>query len=173
MELERAQICLMTVALLKPQLILTTQLQQANSLSIPQLYLLLTLLRQHSITSPSKSNFVSGNRRLFTCCDHNSIKTSFAQKYFDFRAHLRTSSRINKLSYTSLNWKLKKKSRNGYQNSLKMKMKQHTQTLIPKTPVRICGHKNPHTYSTRSLRGTFKSLHFPSLISFYAFNLTS
>ncbi|XP_026326060.1 uncharacterized protein LOC113234789 [Hyposmocoma kahamanoa] len=85
--LERAQRCLLKVALCKSRLFPTSQLYlEANVLTVRQLYLLTTLIRQHAITPPSRAPSVSDNRRLFTSCDHNRANTSFAQKFFHFRA---------------------------------------------------------------------------------------
>lgn len=98
LELERAQRVLLKVCFFKPRRFPTVQLySEADVLSVRQIFILHTVLRQHSNITIDNLNTVSTDRRFYTVCKPNVVHTSFAYRFYHFR-----SGRL----YNSINKKL-------------------------------------------------------------------
>ena len=84
--LERAQRMILKICLFKPRLFPTDQLyQEADVLSIRQLYVLQTVLRQHSEVSLETYARVATSRRFYSVCEQTFVNTSIATRFYHFR----------------------------------------------------------------------------------------
>lgn len=86
LELERAQRLILKISLFKPRLFPTTDLyQQAEVLTVRQLYVLATILRQHASLNYSSFNPVLKRRRFHQVCQARPARTSFSRYFFFFQ----------------------------------------------------------------------------------------
>lgn len=87
LQLERSQRMLLKVSLFKPKLYETAKLYaDAGVLTVRQLYLLSTILYQHSRVDSTIVVNKKQNRRHYEVCIQQAVRTSFAQRFFYFRA---------------------------------------------------------------------------------------
>ncbi|KAJ8716341.1 hypothetical protein PYW08_000086 [Mythimna loreyi] len=97
MMVERAQRMILKVSLKKPRLFSTTTLyEEAQVLTVRQLYILLTVLLQHSNLPDERRKRIAHTRRNYAICRTTAVNTSFAQKYFAFRGG-ELYNRLNKI----------------------------------------------------------------------------
>lgn len=86
---ERAQRMILKVSLSKPRLFPTTQLyMESQSLTVRQLYIMNTIIYNHSNTSHTSQHRVAGTRRNYIIRETTKVKTSFAQRFYSFRGPL-------------------------------------------------------------------------------------
>lgn len=77
---------ILKVSLSKPRLFNTITLyEEAQVLTVRQLYILLTALFQHSNLPEERGKCISLSRRNFAVCRTTAVGTSFAQRFFPFR----------------------------------------------------------------------------------------
>lgn len=116
-ELERAQRMLLKVIYFKPRVYPTFQLYaEAKVLSIRQLYIMATVLHQHS--QVNNINIKRDVRRYYTVCEQKSVKTNFAQRFFYFQATRLYNMLNKKLNIIDLTRKNLKNILFSYLNNL-------------------------------------------------------
>lgn len=94
---ERAQRMILKVSLSKPRLFNTTTLyEEAQVLTVRQLYILLTALLQHSNLPEERRKRIGLSRRKFAVCGTTAVGSSFAQRFFSFRGG-ELYNKINKI----------------------------------------------------------------------------
>lgn len=84
-KLERAQRLILKISLKKPRLYSTEILyRDAQVLTVRQLFIMNIILRQHSILQYTDQHGRANTRRQHTVCQTQAVKTSFAQRFFNF-----------------------------------------------------------------------------------------
>lgn len=87
LELERAQRLILKISQFKPRLYPTDVLfRESEVLSVRQLYILATIIRQHRQIHYSVDQTQSSSRRQYMVCPTSSVRTSYAHKFFRFQA---------------------------------------------------------------------------------------
>lgn len=95
--LERAQRIVLKICLFKPILFPTTELyRQSEVLTVRQIYILHTVLKQHSMVSCKRDHSTYSARRHYVVCKAVSARTSFKQRFFCFQGG-RLYNKINKI----------------------------------------------------------------------------
>lgn len=85
LEIERAQRLILKVGLSKPRLFPTATLyHEAEVLTVRQIYILSTILRQHSDSSSFDLSKLT-TRRQYAICNTIKMRSGFAQKFYIFR----------------------------------------------------------------------------------------